>query len=859
MKKVKIKARVPNVAYPGSTIQQNYAEDLIHGYLHWKIESREKYNVVFNQLPNPKPFVTVDWAGNVHDTLTIATKFPKQSRFRIKSAVYITEQDVRALSNELKHTMQATEITFKVDHHVDRSTFSVGNQALEKTDLRNPDALLRLIKACYVGHDFKEDDWQRVLEKVKQYLSNVASTDGGLLRNAKWTLRHLSFDNLFAYGSGNVINFENLNGIVGIFGANRVGKSSIVGTIMYSLFNTTDRGPVKNMYVCNVREPFCYSKAFINVDGSDYVIERQTTKHENRKGMRHAVTALNVFKVNDGEVVDMAGEQRLDTEKVIRNLIGTSDDFLLTSLSAQGDGNQFISQGSARRRQILSRFLDLDIFDKMYELANTDVKIVKSQLRTYPDKDWNALAHDYKLKLTELANVIESSTSESSDAHEKLNELRLALSQHKDFTPVTKSQVANQKLKVDQLKNLLDSQGAARAALENSILKIEEKIDALDVLVKENDVTELKKRLDAFLELESSVSLLRHVHSTESATLKQQHRSLKILDDVPCDDKFPTCKFIKDAHVVKGKVDSQREKVDKALDKLEKATSAFNLAKEENLKDQVTKLEKLIEMLSRLRIDLSSKKLELLGSQSTFETTRASYDVAKTRLDELEKALKNDENAEVVSIRMQIDDLTSLVREIDDRKMTAAAQRGRIISDAEKSLNEKKMRDNLLSQMKVYEIIAHSFSRKGIPHTIVSAQLPVINAEIAKVLAGIVDFTIEVESDDDSDSMDVFINYGDSKRIVELCSGMEKMIASIAIRVALINVSSLPKTDMFIIDEGFGALDDAGVEACNRLLMSLKRYFRTIIVITHVDGVKDAADTVLEITKNEKNTRVSYE
>jgi exonuclease SbcC len=107
--------------------------------------------------------------------------------------------------------------------------------------------------------------------------------------------------------------------------------------------------------------------------------------------------------------------------------------------------------------------------------------------------------------------------------------------------------------------------------------------------------------------------------------------------------------------------------------------------------------------------------------------------------------------------------------------------------------------------------------------------------------------------------MDVFINYGDSKRIVELCSGMEKMIASIAIRVALINVSSLPKTDMFIIDEGFGALDDAGVEACNRLLMSLKRYFRTIIVITHVDGVKDAADTVLEITKNEKNTRVSYE
>jgi len=107
--------------------------------------------------------------------------------------------------------------------------------------------------------------------------------------------------------------------------------------------------------------------------------------------------------------------------------------------------------------------------------------------------------------------------------------------------------------------------------------------------------------------------------------------------------------------------------------------------------------------------------------------------------------------------------------------------------------------------------------------------------------------------------MDVFINYGDSRRIIELGSGMEKMISSIAIRVALINVSTLPKTDMFIIDEGFGALDDTSIEACNRLLTSLKRYFRTIIVITHVDGVKDVADAILEITKNEKDSKVVYD
>ena len=107
--------------------------------------------------------------------------------------------------------------------------------------------------------------------------------------------------------------------------------------------------------------------------------------------------------------------------------------------------------------------------------------------------------------------------------------------------------------------------------------------------------------------------------------------------------------------------------------------------------------------------------------------------------------------------------------------------------------------------------------------------------------------------------MQVYINYGDSRRIIECGSGMEKMMASLAIRVALINISSLPKTDLLVIDEGFGALDDTNIEACSRLLDSLKKWFKNIMVISHVDAVKDAVDNVLEITQFEKNARVVHE
>mgnify|MGYP006000179529 CR=1 FL=1 len=103
-------------------------------------------------------------------------------------------------------------------------------------------------------------------------------------------------------------------------------------------------------------------------------------------------------------------------------------------------------------------------------------------------------------------------------------------------------------------------------------------------------------------------------------------------------------------------------------------------------------------------------------------------------------------------------------------------------------------------------------------------------------------FTVEIESDLESNSLDVYINYGDSRRIIELGSGMEKMMASLAIRVALINVSTLSKTTTLMIDEGLGTLDETNLEACNRLLVSLKKWFKNILVISHGDAIKDCVD-----------------
>lgn len=856
----KIRIRAPRgwIAYPGSTVQQNYAEDRIHGFLFWEIQDKTHFDVQFCELPNPKPFITIEWKGSVESTVKEAWKHPIGARFRVRNKDVLTQKEVMQLTSALRSELQASEVTFKNEQQVNRDVISTGFTTLVKEDLRNPDVLMKLLKDYHRESNLTDDEWSAIKEQVGTYLQQALVCDD-IVRNTKWSLRDLSFDNTFTYGAGNRINFDQLSGIVGIFGPNRAGKSSIVGTFMYSLFNTTDRGNVKNLHVVNVRQPYCYTKAIINVNGTNYVVERQTVKHESRRGITHAGTALNVFRVTEtGDVEDLAGEQRNDTEKVIRKLIGSPEDCLITSVAAQDDVKLFINQGTSKRRKDLSRFLDLDIFDKMFDQAKIDVNINKGQLKNLPERDWTRLADDFLDHMRDNQSLIEEKDQLRNNALLRLQEIRTQLTQFKDFNPVTKTQVDQQRTWTSSLE---DTAKKSAQGIETTIKQIAEKNDKIskvDAILRSNDIDELKKRLEAFKALESSFESLRLVHEKDATLLKQQERSLKILDDVPCGDSFPNCRFIKDAFKQKDKVEPQREKVKRALEKLQKAEAALEELKKEDLTSRVSKLEQLKNLRSTLQNDIARLEVTKERKEHDLSVTIPKLGEAKRRLAELEEALKNDENVEVVTLRNSLDETQREIKRLDNEKLTLASEVGRIQSDYNKLEADRKQRQGLLQLMKVHELIAQAFSRKGIPSLIVASQLPLINAEVAKILSGIVNFTVELVQDDDSDSMEIYIDYGDSRRIIELGSGMEKTIAALAIRVALINVSSLPKTDMFIIDESFGPLDPASVEACNRLLMSLKRYFKTIIVITHVEGVKDVADHIIEVTKVEKDAKVMY-
>ena len=93
---------------------------------------------------------------------------------------------------------------------------------------------------------------------------------------------------------------------------------------------------------------------------------------------------------------------------------------------------------------------------------------------------------------------------------------------------------------------------------------------------------------------------------------------------------------------------------------------------------------------------------------------------------------------------------------------------------------------------------------------------------------------------------------------LELTSGMEKFISSLAIRVALINISNLPRPNFLAIDEGFGNLDTTSLNSIFMLFGYLKTEFDFLFIISHIDVMKDIMDDLVEISVERGYSKVNY-
>lgn len=849
---------VPWIGYPGSVLQNTYAEELVHGYFLWDIKSKDDFNVVFKKLPNINPFITISWLGNVKSTIEQIQH--KNARYRIKSDVHIAHKDSETLINVLHNDFDALEVVFKNDVNVSKQLLnSKENEQVITDNFRDPKALTHFIQKFHSNEVFDVDSLQSLEKLVKKYL-HAAIEDDDISRHTHWSLNKLKFSNVFSYGQNNIIDFENLHGFVGIFGPNKIGKSSIPGALMYGLFNSSDRGSIKNLYICNQSKDTCSVEVDLSINNTKYVFVRQTVKKENKRGETNAITTLSVDELlPDGTKKDLIGDGRIETDKIIRRLIGSGEDFEIAHLSSQGNSDVLLKHKSTERLNYLAKILDIDIFAKMHRLVNDDLKTYKAQLKAYPNKEWAKLAKDLKQQLSDIKTQIENKTQIILDNREQIIQCEKQLSVFKNTDTPSEEQIQNLQNKINKnvvkksnLESELDEQKNLQTDIQNKLDIVTAKLQIYNIEKLNVDLNDLRERQTKFSKLESQ-------SNAEQQKVDLIEKSKKLLQIVPCENSFPTCQFIKSANEDKDKYAEQCQKLDVIKQQLLSEQTHIKKIVETNIEEQIKQYNVLQKSFNELKFEFLQKDTKIVNIKHELQMIFDQLVLDGANLQKLKEIFDATTANTIHTLKNTIDTCKTTISTLDVEKLTLATNQGKFESSILKLLEEKRTRDLLTKDMKNLELIAQAFSKKGIPRVVISTQLPLINIEISKILDGIVDFTIEFKEDDDTDKLDIFINYGGNKRILELGSGMEKLIASIAIRVALINVSSLPKADFFIIDEGFGSLDDNNIEACIKLLKSLTHYFKSVIVISHVDSIKDAVDSLIEVTKNGEDSSVVYE
>ena len=189
-------------------------------------------------------------------------------------------------------------------------------------------------------------------------------------------------------------------------------------------------------------------------------------------------------------------------------------------------------------------------------------------------------------------------------------------------------------------------------------------------------------------------------------------------------------------------------------------------------------------------------------------------------------------------------------KQCQEQLLVLHKQEGSLQARLDEVLNKKIELDKTRKEYSAYELFMKCMHPNGIAFQVIKNKLPIINEAITEVLTNVVDFSIYFE--DNGRKLEIFLQHNNqAARPLELGSGAEKTLAAMAIRIALLNVSNMPIADFFVCDEPGTALDAENMEGFTRVLDIVKEHFKTTLLITHIETLKDNVDKVITIQEKD--------
>jgi len=852
--------------YAGSTVQQNHGETNDKGILIWDIQSKTDWDVEPVVFKNPKPFITLELTPK--GRMPKGANVPKGARLRLVSHNNLPLNVMKRAIDIAKHRFKPEVVTFLNRAAGERGNVSDITDTLKTENLRDINIQEELMDEYLKDFQVDSSTMEKVYELNRKYKKVVEDNDD-ISRNINWKLKNLEFDNLFNYGEKNSVRFGELNGITGIFGKNFSGKSSIIDAVLWTLFNTTSKNERKNLNVINQNKDTCRGKITIDVGHLTYTIERTAEKYTKRlKGEEtvEAKTDLN-FEVYDqasGDTTSLNGLSRPLTDANIRRHFGACEDFLISSMASQHGALAFIDEGSTRRKEIIAKFLDLEIFEKKFKLSKDDSVDLKGALKRLE-------ARNYDEEIEEAADELQAKRSELSTHEQECDSLKEEIA----HIAITCEDLRNSIEAIpEEVINVVDTKREIRKKqIQITSLQSANKQHSVDLSVKRSISEKIEEYLgkiniDVLSEQQGLVDGLRTQKTEKEDSLAQIlndiediERKSKLLDGIPCGTDYPQCKFIRDANIAVANlphVEEQQGIVKGEVNTFEKKIQSM---RPDFIFEQIDKYNMVTGKRAGLINEIADFNLSIEKNQASIE--RLGYELKdleekKNKYEENKEAIENFEEftTELDACNAKLETAEAKYGLCQEQTLELYKDVGSMEQKVESVREQKQEYVDLQEEYSAYDLYMRCMHTSGIAYDIIKRKLPVINQEIAKVLANIVDFEIFFE--DSGKKFDIFIKHPRHEpRPIEMASGAEKTLCAMALRLALLSVSSLPKSDLFILDEPGTALDEENMEGFIRILELIKVYFKNVLLISHLDSLKDCVDMQIVIEKKAGYARVN--
>lgn len=719
-------------------------------------------------------------------------------------------------------------------------------KSLEASDnILDPQHQKTLMKE-FIKENNIDIDWSLVDRLDNRVNSQIDKHNQNKVRYNKWYIKKIEFSNFLSFGENNEINFETLNGITVIESSPRNfgGKSTAtVDLLMFLFFNSTTKTKT-NAEIFNkfTDKDELTVKGYITIDGEDYIIERKTNRKKSKSGEYTVTNKLEFFKKKaDGQIENLTGEQRRETEDFISSAIGTEEDFLSTILTTGYNLEELIESKPTARGQILTKFIGLESLKQKEEICK----------EIYNDWSKKLVSNHYDISQLETDNNKYADSSSQSEKEieildNKLSELQSNL-----------SKIENKKEDLLSKRNNDIDQDLIKINPDSLNIDIDELTKKRNLAKSYADSVDVKEPSKYYLEEEHDKVRTKLNDLTAEKTLLQksivnQEKLIKQLEEgsvcPTCNRKLDEVDHTDEINKIKNELvnfKSKQEKLKSKIEEQQKKEEGFSILKTEYDTYEKNKLKK-----ARYELEVEQKDVEINAKKLKLDN----YENNKKKLDDNRKI-----DAELVGVKSQLETINADIRianlNIERHKNNILNMKDKITVNID-LMKKIKAESETMAVFKVYLTI---YGKNGIAKVILKNMIPLINLELYRLLVDSCHFILELNINDKNEVEFVMIDT--ETRVVKSLSsgsGYERTISSLALRSVLTKISSLPKPNIVVMDEVFGKVADDNLEMVGEFFKKIKNYFEHIFVISHNPLIRNWSDNLIMIKKEDNVSSIDF-